>query len=207
MAAPSQAFEIGVTPFYQFGWGNVTDKRSSLASTGRRLRDYGSGGVGAELDLGYRILPEVMVGVFAQATEFDGDSRLSTQTNVRSVAAGVQGNWFLRPYRTANPWLGLASAYRRHWIVPDIGGITQHDGWEIARVQVGVDLRASREVSVAPYVAASIDAWFEETLPDQESRALDGPAVSGFLGAGVLGRFDIGGTYTGERTSVARAGD
>jgi hypothetical protein len=121
------------------------------------------------------------------------------------LAAGIQGTWYMRPYRTLNPFVGLGSAYRGHWIVPDVGGNTQHHGWEIARLQVGVDLRASREVSFAPYVTGAVDTFFSETLPGQSARNLNGPPVSGFFGAGVLGRFDVGGTYTMQHASVARA--
>jgi len=67
MAAPSQAFEVGITPLYNQGWGNLTDTTSTLAATGRRVHDYGGAGVGGEIDLGYRFIPEMAAGIFARA--------------------------------------------------------------------------------------------------------------------------------------------
>jgi len=205
IAAPSQAFEIGVSPLYNQGWGNLTDTQSVLSTVGRHVEDYGGAGIGAELDLGYRINPQVAAGVFVQGSEYDRDSRLRSGTNVRSLTAGIQGQWFFRPYSALSPWVGLGSAYRGHWIVPDVGGNTEHHGWEIARLQVGADIRASREVAIGPYVMGAVDTFFTEKLPGQSSRNLNGPPVAGYFGAGVLGRFDVGGKYVAPGTSVARA--
>jgi hypothetical protein len=195
MAAPNQAFEIGVSGLYNQGWGNLTDTTSPLAGVSRRVQDLSGPGGGAEIDLGYRFIPELAAGVFVQGSQYSPDARLATGTNVRSLTAGIQGHWFFMPYRTINPWVGLGTAYRGHWMVPDSGGVTQHHGWQIARLQLGIDMRASREVSVGPYIAGSVDTFFSEKLPGQDSRTLDQPAVAGFFGAGLQGRFDVGGSY------------
>jgi len=204
MAAPTQAFEIGVSGLYNQGWGNLTDSSSLLApTTGRRIQDVGGAGIGAEVDLGYRFMPQAAVGVFAQGSEYDRDNQLATGTNVRSLLAGIQGNWYVRPFRSLNPWVSLASAYRGHWIVPEIGGITQHHGWENARLQVGLDMRASRENSIAPYVGGAVDVFLSEMLPNQQARNLDPIPVSGWFGAGIMGRFDVGGKYVAPVTAAA----
>jgi hypothetical protein len=204
MAAPVSAFEIGVSPLYNQGWGNLTDVESSAAAAGRKLQDTAHAGAGIELDLGYRVMPMFTVGAFGTITEFNRDDRLATDTNVRSVTAGVQGQWFARPYHVINPWVGLGSAYRGFWTVPEVGGITQRHGWQIARLEIGVDLRASREISIGPYVGGSVDVFFKEKIPGQDSRNLNGPPVSGFFMAGVNGRFDIGGQYVNSATGIAR---
>jgi hypothetical protein len=204
MAAPSQAFEIGVSGLYNQGWGNLTDSQSPLAPTiGRQVQDVAGAGVGAEVDLGYRFMPQAAVSVFAQGSEYNRDDVLLSGTNVRSLLAGLQGTWFVRPFRTLNPWVSLASAYRGHWIVPEIGGITSHQGWEIARLQIGLDMRASREISIAPYVGGGIDVFFSEKLPNQNSRNLDPVPASGWFGAGLAGRFDVGGKYVAPVTATA----
>ena len=169
MAAPARAFEIGVSGMYNQGWGNLTDTASPVAgTTGRRLQDVGGAGIGAEIALGYRVAPAFGLGVFAQGSEYDADTRLATGTNVRSLVAGIQGNWFSGLYRTINPWVNLGSAYRGLWIVPEVAGITSYQGWQIARLQIGVDMRASRSVSIGPYVNGSIDMFFSEGLPNAE---------------------------------------
>jgi hypothetical protein len=207
MAAPTQAFEIGVSGLYNQGWGNLTDSSSILApTTGRQIQDFGGAGIGAEVDLGYRAMPQASVGVFAQGSEYDRDSQLASGTNVRSLLAGIQGSWHVRPFRSLDPWVSLGSAYRGYWIVPEVGGITSHQGWEIARLQIGLDMRASREIAIAPYVSGGIDVFFSEKLPNTNSRNLDPVPVSGWFGAGLMGRFDVGGRYVAPVSSVeARA--
>src|SRR5262249_10431685 len=85
MAAPAGAFEIGIAGLYNQGWGNLTDTRSALALIGRRVQDIGGPGIGAEVDLGYRFIPQMTVGVYAQGSEYDADTRLLNSTNVRSL--------------------------------------------------------------------------------------------------------------------------
>ena len=202
MRAPLEAFEIGVSGAYNQGFGNLTDTASTPIGS-RRLQDTAGAGGGAELDLSYRFLPEMAAGVFAGGSQYDPQN-MPGGTDVQSLAAGLQGQWFFRPYRTINPWVGLASAYRGFWISPDVGGVTQRHGWEIARLQVGVDFRASKEISIGPYVGGAVDVFFSETLPGQTARNLSGPPASGFVNAGILGRFDLGGTYVDEATRVSK---
>jgi hypothetical protein len=204
MAAPTQAFEIGVSGLYNQGWGNLTDSRSPrAATTGRQVQDFAGAGIAAEVDLGYRFMPQAAVGVFAQGTEYDADSRLLSGTNVRSLLAGIQGTWYVRPFRSLNPWVTLGSAYRGYWVVPEVGGISSYQGWEMARLQIGLDMRVTREVAIAPYVSGGIDVFFSEKLPNINARNLDPIPVSGWFGAGLLGRFDIGGRYIAPVSSVA----
>jgi len=202
MAAPTSAFEIGVSGLYNQGFGNLSDLRGPTATSGRRLQDNANAGVGAELDLGIRVLPEMSVGAYGTYTEYQRDVQLLTGTNVRSMTGGLQGQWFFMPYRVVNPWISLGTAYRAFWTVPEVGpNITQH-GWQIARVQVGADMRASREVSIGPYVGGSVETFLGEQVSGQDVRALSGPPVSGFVSAGIAGRFDVGGRYIAPVTMV-----
>jgi hypothetical protein len=204
MAAPTQAFEIGVSGVYNQGWGNLTDSVSPRAPlTGRQVQDVSGAGIGGELQLGYRFAPPASVGVFGTFTEFDADQRLLSGTNVRSILAGLQGTWHVRPFHTLDPWVTLGSAWRGYWIVPEVGGITSYQGWEIARLQIGLDMRASREIAIAPYVSGGFDVFFSEKLPNIDARNLNPVPVSGWFGAGVMGRFDVGGRYVTPATMTA----
>src|SRR2546430_10085368 len=72
MAAPREAFELGVSGLYNQGWGNLTDTASSSATTvGRRVQDVGGAGIGAEIDLGYRFIPELAAGLFVSGSEYN----------------------------------------------------------------------------------------------------------------------------------------
>jgi hypothetical protein len=202
LAAPVSAFEIGVSGKYNQGFGNLTS--GAPAGTSRRLQDTAGPGVGGELDLGWRIAPALSLGLYGAGTEFDRQSQLASGTNVRSLTAGAQAQWFLRPYHAVDPWVSLASGYRGFWLVPDVGGVTSRHGWQIARLQVGVDMRTSRAVSIGPFVGGSVDTFFTEKVPGGSYRNLSGPPVAGFFEAGLIGRFDLGGRYV-QRASVIAA--
>jgi hypothetical protein len=205
MAAPTRAFEIGVQGLYNQGWGNLTDTAGAIAAgTGRQVQNVAGAGVGGELDLSYRMSPQMAVGVFGNFSEYNQDAVLATGTNVRSLATGIQAKWFARPYHVVNPWVGLGSAFRGHWIVPEVGGVTSRWGWEIARLQVGADLRASREISIGPFAAGGLDIFLGESIPGLGARNLSGPPAAFFFSAGLVGRFDVGGSYVTRESAVAR---
>ena len=71
----------------------------------------------------------------------------------------------------------------------------------MARLQIGVDMRATREISIGPYIGGSVDTFFTEKVPGGDWRNLDGPPVAFFFQAGIMGRFNLGGTYA-QRTST-----
>jgi hypothetical protein len=196
MAAPTNAFEIGVSGMYNQGFGNLTSGQPV-----NKLQDTAGAGGGGEIDLGWRLIPHLSLGVFAAGAQFG--NQLAANAEQRTLAAGVQGQWFFRPYDTINPWVSLATAYRAFWIVPDAGGTTTRHGWEIARVQAGVDFRMMREISVGPFVGGGVDTFFTEKLPGGSYQNISGPPVSGFVQAGIMGRFDLAGQYATSTSSVA----
>jgi hypothetical protein len=206
MAAPVSAFEIGVGAFYNQGWGNITDTSSSafITTPSRKIQDISGPGLAAEVDLGWRFDPHWMAGIYGNFTGFEPDSTLPRDTDVRSVTAGIQGQYFFRPYRVISPWVGLGSAWRGNWVVPEVGGITSRQGWEIARLTVGADFRIEREISVGPFVGGAFDVMFKEKLPRTDSRNIDSPPGSFYFTAGLMGRFDIGGTYVQHAGQLAK---
>jgi hypothetical protein len=52
-------------------------------------------------------------------------------------------------------------------------------------------------------VGGGIDVFFSEKLPNQNSRNLDPIPASGWFGAGLAGRFDVGGKYVAPVTATA----
>src|SRR6185436_431983 len=112
--------------FYNQGWGNITDTSSSafVTTPSRKIQDISGPGLAAELDLGWRFNPHWMAGIYGTFTGYEPDSVLPRDTDVRSVTAGIQGQYFFRPYHVVSPWVGLGTAYRGNWIVPEVGGIT-----------------------------------------------------------------------------------
>jgi len=203
MVAPDRAFELNVGAAYNQGWGDLTDSVSAAGETfGRKVQDVAGAGIAFEIDLGYRSSPGFAAGLYGTLAFFSNQTDVSG-TGVRSLTVGFQGVWYAQPFRAFNPWLALGTGYRASWLLPDVGDNTLRQGWELGRLQFGTDFRLSREVAISPYVGFDVNAMFSETLPNSHSRSLDGPPVFASFTAGVMGRFDAGGTY---RTSGGGVG-
>jgi hypothetical protein len=172
------------------------------AVSGRQIQDFAGAGLQLGLDLGYRLSPMFALGVYGTFAEYNNQTALDG-ANFRSVTAGIQGAWHMRPFRSIDPWVTLGSAWRGNWYVPEVGGITSIQGWQLARLQVGADFRLAREIALGPYVAGDVNLMFSERLPNTDFRGFDGTPTYASFTAGVLGRFDIGGTYVRPGGAVA----
>jgi hypothetical protein len=195
--------ELNLSSAYSQGWGNLTDPTGALAQPfGRRFQDAAGPGVQFGLDVGWRISPMFALGVYGTIAGYLNDTNVEGY-NVRSLTGGIQGSWYMRPFRAFNPWITLGSAYRGVWVIPSFTGQTPRQGWQIARLQVGTDFRVSNDISVAPYLAGDINVIFGEKLPGGEYRNLDGPPAFATFTAGVVGRFDLLGKYVKPNGAVA----
>jgi hypothetical protein len=195
MLAPDRAFELNLSTAYNQGWGDLTDSTSNAGiAFGRKVQDVAGAGIAFEVDLGFRSAPRFSAGLYGTVTLFTNQID-SPGIEVRSLTAGVQGTWYSLPFRALSPWLTLGTGYRAFWIIPDIGGNTLRQGWEAARLQIGTDFRLSKEVAVAPFVGGDLNIVFTETLPGGASRSPTGPPVFFTFTAGILARFDAGGTF------------
>jgi len=71
-------------------------------------------------------------------------------------------------------------------------GTDSRHGVDLARLQVGLDYRVSRELSVAPYLGASATMFFTEQLGHETTFSnIGSPNVNFFFLGGVMGRFDV----------------
>ena len=123
--APYKAFELNVASAYNQAWGNLTDTQSVAGQVfgGRQVQDVAGAGLQFELDLGYRVLAGARCGRLRHDRGYHNSTPIDG-TNFRSLTAGIQGQWHMRPFRTLDPWIGLGTAYRASWVVPDVGGNT-----------------------------------------------------------------------------------
>jgi hypothetical protein len=194
--APARAFEINVATAYNQGWGNLTDSttvaQGRLFIPGRKVQDVGGAGLQFELDLGYRATPMFAVHAYGTAAGYTNQTSLEG-TNFRSVTAGLQGQVNLSPFRSVNPWVTLGTGWRGAWVVPDVGGNVSIQGWQLARLQVGADIRVANVVAVGPYIAGDVNLLFSQRLPGGEFQGTTGTPTFATFTAGILGRFDVGG--------------
>jgi len=186
--AVRHAFEIGVATGYAQGGGD-------LGGNMGHLEDISGPGAAVELDLGYRIIPQLTVGAYGTFSKFQHGDNVPSSTDVLGATAGIQAAWHFRPDRSVDPWVNLGSGWKGLWLDPSSGKTTSLQGLELARLQVGVDYRLSKDIAIAPVIGGSISTFISqdsEMTNDLTEINDKKVAFTGF--AGVSGRFDLGGS-------------
>lgn len=186
-APPRDAIEIGLGLGATGGTGTVSD--------GEALSDTARAGGALEIGLGYRFDPSFLFGVYASYGRFAAAPGVPDGAHVRTVTAGLEGQWHFLPYSRLDPWIGVGAGYRGISIVPDGRASTGlREGVQVARLRLGVDWRVSRAVALGPVLGvdatvfvARRDVGEDELLSIDE----DDLALSTFVFGGLGGRFDL----------------
>jgi len=193
--APSNAWEIGLGVGYSQGVGDIGGNSPSLT-------DLTHGGGEVQLNLGYRINPNWLVGVYGTGGKYSLGNVTPGNSDVWSATAGVQANYHVLPGNAWDPWVGLGAGWRGHWISKP-GATDSRHGLDLARLQVGVDYRVSPAFAVSPYLGASATMFLTQSLAQQSGFSnVHDPNVNFFFAGGLMGRFDILGSRS-EGTRVA----
>jgi hypothetical protein len=189
VAPVRNAFEIGVGAGYSQGGGKLGD------NVGSHLEDVAGPGGTVELDLGYRIIPQLSVGAYGTFSQFQRGDNVVGDANILGASAGVQAAWHFRPDRSVDPWISLGGGWKGLWLDADNAKTTSLQGLDLARLQVGADYRVSRDVSISPVIGGSLGMFISQDTPmTTDLTEIQGKQVN-FTGfAGLSGRFDLGGT-------------
>jgi hypothetical protein len=188
VAASSRGFEVGVVTGYAQGGGKLGGAMGSL-------EDVAGPGGAVEIDLGYRILPELGVGAYGTYARFGNGDRVSSSTDVLGATAGVQATWHIRPDRSVDPWLSLGTGWKGLWLNPASGKVTSLQGLELARLQLGADYRVSKDLAIAPVIGGSLSLFLaEDSAMTTDLTEIQDKKVNATGFVGVSGRFDIGGS-------------
>lgn len=186
--AVKNAFEIGVAAGYTLGAGKLGGSMGNLS-----LEDVSLWGGTVELDLGYRILPQLSVGAYGSVAQYQRGKAIESDTDVLGATAGIQAAWHIRPARSFDPWLSLGTGWKSLWFNSSSGKTTSLQGLELARLQLGVDYRLSKDIAIAPVIGGSISTFISQDVTMTDFTEIDNKEVS-FTGfAGLSGRFDLGG--------------
>jgi hypothetical protein len=187
VAPVRNAFEIGVSTGYSQGAGKLGGSMGHLEDVS------GPGGL-VEVDLGYRIIPELSIGAYGTFSKFQKGDQLASGTDVLGATAGIQAAWHFRPDRSVDPWVSLGGGWKGLWLDPSVGKTTSLQGLELARLQIGADYRVSKDVAIAPVIGGSLSMFVSEDSPmTADLTELNDKQVN-FTGfAGLSGRFDLGG--------------
>jgi hypothetical protein len=183
--APSNAFEITVGTGYSQGGGEVGGGM-------QHLEDISGPGGAFELELGYRINPTWLVGAYGSFSAYD-NADLEDGSSVLGATAGLFGAAHLRPDRSVDPWVSLGAGWKALWLTPDRGKDTSLQGFELARLRIGVDYRINKHTSISPEVGGSLGMFVSQDSPMTTDYTEISDKKVNFTGfAGVAGRFDIG---------------
>ena len=188
LPAPSKAFEIGVSLGYAQGFGDLSCEQG--------LGQVAGAGAGLGLNLSYRVSPMLSVGVATQGQAFTPDKELGRGARVYGMTAGLDATVHLAPYNQVDPFISVGMGYRSLWSLREgPQNDVQTHGFQLARLNVGVDMRVSKDVAVGPMIGADLNtfAW-KNPIGEASNERIRGMGVSTFLYAGVQGRFDVGGT-------------
>ena len=188
VAAPKQALEISIAPGYSQPVGDI--------ARGASVRDIAGPGGSVQLGVGYRVAPRWMIGLTGSYAAYgDGNQAPANAARARAMTTGIEGVFHGLPYRRIDPFLSLGMGWRGMWERNDGPGndVVRH-GLSVARLGVGVDFRVSRDVALAPVVAADANIFLWQDRADVTgSRTIGDPRLNFFLSAGLQGRFDLGG--------------
>lgn len=193
--APQNALEIGVNTAYTQGFGDI--------ARGSRIGSTADAGLGLGLNLEYRATPHFSIGAAGQYQAFTPDDRLRDDTNIMGATAGLQATVHFLPFQRVDPMISLGTGYRLLWERPPGAGndVLTH-GFQLAKLNAGLDIRVSDSVAVGPMIGADLNMFVWRNPEGAAGNdQIDDLGVSTFVYAGVQGRFDVG----GQRVAQVRA--
>jgi hypothetical protein len=185
MQAAKNAIEVGVGTGYAQGVGKTGHDMANV-------EDLAGPGGAVQLELGYRLTTNFTLGGYGTFALYNDGSTVPDPSDLYGATAGVQAAWHFRPARTVDPWVKLGTGWKGLWLSPQSGKNTSLQGFELARLQLGVDYRFAPEFSLAPVVGGSLGMYVaQDSQMTTNYDQLDNKAVN-FTGfAGVAGTFDF----------------
>lgn len=211
LPAPKRALELSILPGYSQPFGDI--------ERGYSIRDTAGGGGSVQLGAGYRLSPRWslgLVGGYGQYGNGDGRASFANAGDASTAMAGVEGVFHSRPYSRIDPFVSLGTGWRGMWERHEgASNDTFRHGLSLARVGLGVDVRVSRDVAIAPVIAGDANVFLWQNAEGTSgATTIDAPRVNVFLTAGLQGRFDLAGdrvdrtdASTSTSTTTTTSGD
>ncbi len=185
LAPATNSLELTIGTGYAQGFGEIGTNQP-------KLTDVGQPGGAVQVGVGYRLVPELTLGIYGAGAMFSRGDQVDNSSNLYSAAAGVQADWhFLPSANEFDPWVSLGTGWRGYWISANQGTTSLH-GLELAKLQLGVDYRVARTVALSPLIGADLSMFLTESNPASPTFSnIADPKVNTFVFAGLMGRFDI----------------
>jgi peptidoglycan-associated lipoprotein len=180
LAAPKKALEIVVGTGYTQGFGSLQQ--------GLDMSRVATSGIGVDLGIGYRATPHWGVALTGQYQEFTAERSASA----RGFVPGIAATYHAAPYTRTDPFISFGAGYRFLWENQQQGQpqlMTQ--GFELAKLVVGVDIRVDKNVALAPVIGADLTLPLWQTTNNATTEAIANPSMATYVFAGLQARFDI----------------
>ncbi len=196
--APKDALELGVGAAYSQG------TMSPAAGVG--ATDLTKAGGAFSLQIGYRFVPHFGLSLFGEFTEFTPGNAVAIDAKTRGGVAGIMATAHLLPFDRIDPWVRLSSGYRMLWVTaaPDVPATRWH-GFQLAKLDIGADLRTSEDVAIGPTIGVGLSEFFwrnpEGPAGNEE---ISGKRVVPVVYAGIEARFDVGGARRRPASDIAQ---
>lgn len=176
--APRRAFEITVGTGYTQPFGSL--------ERGVGMPSVATPGQGLEIGFGYRMNERWSLALTSQFAELTAERA----HGARIVTASATATYHLRPSLRFDPWIDVASGYRRLWETSiDRRNVLVTQGLQIVRLRGGLDFREG-SMAAGPVVGADANVFLWQDANDA-TRAIAAPRLSVFVFAGVQGRWDL----------------
>jgi hypothetical protein len=135
---------------------------------GGALNDVFNGHVPLWLDVGYKLTPNLLVGLYGQygfgliksADSGDPDGCPSgVDCSGHVIRFGAQVHYQFGPGGTMNPWVGYGFGYEFMSLSMGDGISFGASGFEFALFQLGIDSWVAKGVGIGPFVALSLGQY------------------------------------------------
>lgn len=165
------------------------------------LGDVFSGQVPVQVDLGYRVTPQLTLAMFGQyGVTFVGAGAGCGSNGVRcsgsTVRGGVEALWHFLPGHALDPWLGFGAGYE--WSTlrfqgAGAAGEVQLRGLEYGNVQLGADHALTPTLSVGPYAQLTFAEYSSVggAVDGSSTGPLAGTRTHDWLQLGIRGTFNL----------------
>ncbi len=184
-------FEIGARLGWGFPLGESADEND--------LSDSISGQIPLQLDLGYRLDPQLFVGGYFQygigfvADDACGGGADCSASNVR---LGLQATYHFTPVNQGNAgWLGAGIGYEWASLSAEGGGMeasTTLSGFEFFNIQGGYDFKVTDQFRVGPYGMFTLAQYSNASLEfngQEQDGDIEEKGLHQWLFVGVKGTF------------------
>jgi hypothetical protein len=170
--------------------GGYTQGVGGLNGAMESVGDVAGAGNATTLKVGFRLSPNLALGIYGSGALYSDGDDIGASTDVVGATAGVYADWHFRPRHRVDPWLSLGAGWRGVWAVEKDDSYTSLQGIELAKVELGVDVRLSRWMAIAPVIGMSTTMFLSEHTPGMAGHEeIDDPTASVFFSAGIQTRF------------------